>query len=113
MKYSRIIGTGGYLPSQVLTNADLAKIVDTTDEWIVDRTGIKSRRVMAPDETTIAMAEIASKRAIEASGIDKNKIQMIIVATCTPHSLFPNTASSLQNLLGLVLYWLFLKMQMY
>ncbi|HBC71154.1 MAG TPA: 3-oxoacyl-ACP synthase [Coxiellaceae bacterium] len=101
MKYSRIIGTGGYLPSQVLTNADLAKIVDTTDEWIVDRTGIKSRRVMAPDETTIAMAEIASKRAIEASGIDKNKIQMIIVATCTPHSLFPNTASSLQNLLGI------------
>ena len=101
MKYSRIIGTGGYLPSMLLTNADLAKIVDTTDEWIVDRTGIKSRHIMAHDETTITMAEIAAKRAIEASGIDRNKIQLIIVATCTPHNLFPNTASYLQSLLGI------------
>src|SRR3989304_706960 len=69
MKYSRIIGTGGYLPSMLLTNADLA--------------------------------EIAAKRAIEASGIDRNKIQLIIVATCTPHNLFPNTASYLQSLLGI------------
>ena len=101
MKYSRIIGTGSYLPNQILTNADLAKIVDTTDEWIVDRTGIKSRHIMAHDETTITMAEIAAKRAIEASGIDKNKIHLIIVATCTPHNLFPNTASYLQSLLGI------------
>lgn len=101
MKYSRIIGTGGYLPSKILTNEDLTKIVDTSDEWIVERTGIKSRRVMADDETTTSMAGIASCRAIAATGIDNNKIQLIIVATSTPQSLFPNTASYLQHLLGI------------
>ena len=101
MKYSRIIGTGSYLPSKVITNEDLAKIVETSDEWIVERTGIKRRHIMSVDETTTSMAEIAAKRAIESSGIDKNKIQMIIVATCTPHLFFPNAASSLQRLLGI------------
>lgn len=99
MKYSRIIGTGGYLPSRVLTNADLENIVETTDEWIVDRTGIKARHIMATEETTTTMAESAARKALEASGIDKNKIQLIIVATSTPQSFFPNTASYLQRLL--------------
>lgn len=101
MKYSKIIGTGSYLPNKLLTNEDLTKMVDTSDEWIVGRTGIKVRHIMDKGETTITMAEIAARRALEASGIDKNKIQLIIVATCTPHVLFPNTASYIQKLLGL------------
>lgn len=101
MRYSCIIGTGGYLPSKILSNDDLAKIVDTSDKWIVERTGIKQRHIMSSDETIINMAEMASRKAIEASGIDKSKIQMIIVATCTPEVFFPNVASSLQHLLGI------------
>ncbi|EKE01253.1 MAG: hypothetical protein ACD_21C00185G0004 [uncultured bacterium] len=101
MKYTRIIGTGSYLPNKLLTNADLEKIVDTTDEWILDRTGIRTRHIMAADESTTSMAEIAARRAIEASGIDKNEIQLIIVATSTPQKFFPNTACCLQNLLGI------------
>jgi 3-oxoacyl-[acyl-carrier-protein] synthase III len=84
-----------------LTNKDLEKMVDTTDEWIFERTGIRARHVMAATETTTSMAEIAAKRAIEASGIDKNKIQLIIVATSTPQTLFPNTACCLQHCLGI------------
>lgn len=101
MKYTRIIGTGSYLPSKLLTNADLEKMVDTTDEWILTRTGVKRRHIMAEGETTTTMAEIAARRAIDASGIDKNKIQLIIVATSTPQTLFPNTACSLQHNLGI------------
>lgn len=100
-RYTRIIGTGSYLPSRLLTNADLEKMVDTTDEWIFTRTGVKNRHIMAQDESTTTMAEIAAKRAIEAAGIDKNKIQLIIVATCTPQKFFPNTACCVQNLLGI------------
>ena len=101
MKYTRIVGTGSYLPSNLLTNADLERMVDTTDEWILTRTGVKRRHIMGEGESTTTMAEVAAKRAIEASGIDKNKIQLIIVATSTPKMLFPNTASSLQHLLGI------------
>ncbi|MDR1012550.1 MAG: ketoacyl-ACP synthase III [Coxiellaceae bacterium] len=101
MKYSRIIGTGGYLPDQVITNEDLAKIVDTSNEWIIERTGIKRRHIMSREETTTSMAEIAARRAIESSGIDKNEIQIVIVATCTPQLFFPSTGSSLQHLLGI------------
>lgn len=101
MRYSKIIGTGSYLPEKRLTNDDLSKMVDTSDEWIVERTGIKARHIMSPEETTTSMANIAATRALEASGIDKNKIQLIIVATCTPHKLFPNTASCLQRSLGI------------
>ncbi|MDR1057549.1 MAG: ketoacyl-ACP synthase III [Coxiellaceae bacterium] len=101
MKYSRIVGTGGYLPTKTVTNEDLAKIVDTSDEWIVERTGIKRRHIMSREETTTSMAEIAARRAIESSGIDKSKIQMIIMATCTPQLFFPNAGSSLQRLLGI------------
>jgi 3-oxoacyl-[acyl-carrier-protein] synthase III len=99
--YTRIIGTGSYLPKKLLTNADLEKMVDTTDEWIYSRTGIKRRHVMSSDETTTSMAEIAAKRAIESAGIDKNEIQLIIVATSTANKFFPNTACCLQKLLGI------------
>jgi len=101
MKYTRIAGTGSYLPAKVQTNADLEKIVDTTDQWIIERTGVRSRRIMEETETTTSMAAIAAERAIEASGVDKNKIGMIIVATVTPEALFPNTATKLQRLLGM------------
>lgn len=101
MKYSRIIGTGSYLPEKIITNEDLAKIVDTSDEWIIERTGIRRRHIMSSEETTISMAQIASNRAIEASGIDRSQLQMIIMATCTPDLFFPNAASSLQHLLDI------------
>ncbi len=101
MKYSRIIGTGGYLPEKILTNDDLAKIVETSNEWIVERTGIKRRHIRSPDETTTSMAGIAANRAIEAAGIDRSQIQMIVFATCTPDLFFPNAASTLQRLLGI------------
>ena len=100
-RYTKILGTGGYLPERILTNADLEGLVDTTDQWIVERTGIRRRHIMAPHETSLSMAEIAANRALEASGIDKNKIGMIILATVTPDNLFPNTASMLQYRLGI------------
>ena len=99
--YSRIIGTGSYLPADLLTNTDLEKMVDTTDEWIITRTGVKTRHVMTQDESTTSMSVVAAERAILAAGIDKNEIQLIIVATSTPHKNFPNTASCLQNILGI------------
>ena len=101
MKYSRIIGTGGYLPDKVLTNADLEKMVDTTDEWITERTGIKERHIAADGQTTCDLAEQASLRAIEAAGIDKNEIGLIIVATTTPDRVFPSTACLLQQRLDI------------
>lgn len=101
MKYTRIIGTGSYIPDTILTNSDLEKMVDTSDEWIVSRTGIKKRHIMGQDETTTSMAEIAAKNAIAAAGINKDDIELIIVATVTPESLFPNTASRLQRILGI------------
>lgn len=79
--YSKILGTGSYLPSQVRTNADLEKMVDTSDEWIVARTGIKERRIAAEDETVADMAFYAAENAIDMAGIDKNDIDLIIVAT--------------------------------
>lgn len=97
--YSRILGTGSYLPETLLTNADLEKLVDTTDQWILERTGVRRRHIMAEHESSTTMAEIAARRAIEAAAIDPNSIELIIVATSTPDNLFPNTASKLQNLL--------------
>ncbi len=101
MKYTRIIGTGGYLPEKILTNDDLSKIVDTSDEWIRERTGIRRRHIIAAEESSITMAELASRRAMEAAGVNNNSIQMIIVATCTPHRLFPSVAATLQKSLGI------------
>ncbi|MFA6409524.1 MAG: beta-ketoacyl-ACP synthase 3, partial [Gammaproteobacteria bacterium] len=94
--YSRIFGTGSYVPSKVLTNADLEKMVETSDDWIIDRTGIKQRHIRDENDTTISMATEAGRKALEAAGIDKNKIGLIIVATTFPDRLFPNTASAVQ-----------------
>ncbi len=101
MKYSRIIGTGGYLPEKVLTNADLEKMVDTTDQWIVERTGIRKRHIAAPGETTCDMSEAAARRAIEAAGIKTSDIDLIVVATTTPDRIFPSTACLLQRRLDI------------
>ena len=96
MSYSRIAGTGGYLPEKVLTNHDLEKMVDTSDEWITDRTGIKKRHVAGENETTCDLAEKAARLAIEAAGISIQDIDLIIVATTTPDQVFPSTACLLQ-----------------
>lgn len=97
MKYARIIGTGGYLPEKVLTNADLEKMVETSDEWITDRTGIKKRHIAADNETTSDLAEKAARQAISAAGIKPAEIDLIIVATTTADRVFPSTACLLQN----------------
>ncbi len=97
---ARIIGTGGYLPEQILTNEELASMVDTSDEWITSRTGIKQRHIAAEDETTCDLAEKASLLAIEAAGIEIEDIDLIVVATTTPDQVFPSTACLLQERLG-------------
>lgn len=101
MIYSRITGTGSYLPEKVLTNHDLAKIVDTSDEWIVERTGISERHIVAEGENTSDLALHASRKAIEAAGIDPKQIDLIVVATTTPDFVFPSTACLLQEKLGI------------
>lgn len=100
MNYSRIIGTGSYLPDKVLTNRDLEKIVATSDEWIVSRSGIHERHIAADEQMTSDLALKASERAIAAAGIDKHEIDLIIVATSTPDMIFPGTACILQDKLG-------------
>lgn len=99
--YSRIAGTGSYLPPKVLTNADLEKIVDTNDQWIVDRTGIKQRHIVEGDETTVDLAYEAAIRAIDAACIENSEIDLIIVATTTPNRVFPSTACLLQEKLDI------------
>jgi 3-oxoacyl-[acyl-carrier-protein] synthase-3 len=101
MIYSRILGTGSYLPARAVTNADLEKMVDTTDEWIFTRTGIRQRHIAAENETTCDLAEQAAHRAIEAAGIEHSAIDLIIVATTTPDRIFPSTACLLQERLGI------------
>ncbi|HSM69110.1 MAG TPA: beta-ketoacyl-ACP synthase III [Xanthomonadales bacterium] len=101
MKYSRIAGTGSYLPEKVLTNADLEKMVDTTDKWIQERTGIRERHIAAPGETTGDMAFVAAQRAMEAAGVDPSEIDLLILGTTTPDLVFPSTATLLQKRLGL------------
>ncbi len=101
MTYSKIAGTGSYLPAKVLTNAELERMVDTTDEWIVTRTGIRERHIVAEDEFTSDLALNASRNAIQAAGIDASDIDLIIVATTTPDHTFPSTACILQDKLGI------------
>jgi len=101
MTYSRIAGTGGYLPAKVLTNHDLEKMVDTTDEWIVERTGIRERHIAADGETSASMGEQAARRAIAAAGIAVDDIDLIVVATTTSDRVFPSTACLLQDRLGI------------
>lgn len=101
MTYSRIVGTGSYLPPKILTNHDLEKMVDTTSDWIVERTGIRQRHIASDGETTGSLAEEASRRAIDAAGIRVDDIDLIIVATTTPDRVFPSTACLLQDRLGI------------
>ena len=96
MSFARIIGTGSYLPSNVVTNHDLEKLVDTSDQWIRERTGIEQRHIAVQGETTVDLAEQASRNAIEAAGIDASKIDLIIFATSTPDKIFPSSACILQ-----------------
>ena len=100
MTYARIVGTGSYLPEKVLSNAEIAERIDTSDEWIVARTGIRARHIAAGQEKTSDLALAASQRAIAAAGIDKADIDLIIVATSTPDMIFPSTACVLQDKLG-------------
>jgi 3-oxoacyl-[acyl-carrier-protein] synthase-3 len=98
---SVIRGVGGYLPAKVLTNNDLAAMVDTTDQWITERTGIRKRHIAAEGETTSDMAAEASRRALKAAGCGPEDIDLIIVATATPDYTFPATATVVQNKLGI------------
>ena len=98
--FSRIAGTGSYLPEKVLTNADIEKLVDTSDEWIVSRSGIRERHLVADGQTTSDMAFEAAKCAMAAAGVTAADIELIIVGTTTPDFIFPSTACLVQNRLG-------------
>jgi 3-oxoacyl-[acyl-carrier-protein] synthase III len=98
--YSRIAGTGSFLPANVVTNADLAKMVDTSDEWVAARTGIRQRHLAAEGETTGDLAFGAAKAALEAAGVEAKDIDLLIVGTTTPDLIFPSTACLLQHRLG-------------
>ncbi|MDC7707697.1 beta-ketoacyl-ACP synthase III [Vogesella indigofera] len=100
MTYSRILGTGSYLPELLMTNAMLAERVETSDEWIVSRTGIRARHIAADDQKTSDLAYLASLKAIESAGIEASELDLIIVATTTPDMVFPSTACILQEKLG-------------
>ncbi len=97
---SSIIGTGSYMPARIMTNDELSKIVDTNDEWITSRTGIKERRIAAADEATSDMAAEAARRAMADAGVKPEDIQLIIVATVTPDMFFPSTACFVQKKIG-------------
>jgi 3-oxoacyl-[acyl-carrier-protein] synthase-3 len=101
MTHSRIAGTGSYLPEKIITNADLASRIDTTDEWIRERTGIRRRHVAADGETTSDMALAAARRALDAAGFDPDDIDLVLVATTTPDKVFPATACIVQRKLGM------------
>ena len=101
MSFSKIIATGSYLPSSILTNQDLEKRLDTSDDWITSRTGIKQRHIIGDEEKTSDMAYEAAIKAIKAAKIDANSIDLIIVATTTPDKVFPSTACTLQSKLGI------------
>lgn len=98
--YSRIAGTGSYLPEKVLTNDDLSKIVETSDEWIASRTGIRQRHVAAEGETTGDLAFHAAVRALEAAGVQASELDLIVLGTTTPDIIFPSTACLVQHRLG-------------
>ncbi|MHB1273507.1 MAG: beta-ketoacyl-ACP synthase III [Rhodanobacter sp.] len=98
--YARIIATGSALPERVVTNADLEKIVDTTDEWIQSRTGIRERHIAADGETTGDLAFLAAKNALEAAGVKASELDLIILGTTTPDIIFPSTACLVQHRLG-------------
>lgn len=94
-------GTGSYLPEKRLTNDDLSRLVDTNDAWIVQRTGIRERRIAAPDESTATLAAAAGRRALETANLQPSDIGLVIVATCTPEMAFPSTACIVAHRLGM------------
>jgi 3-oxoacyl-[acyl-carrier-protein] synthase III len=98
---SVVLGCGGYLPSQILANADLARKIDTSDDWIVQRTGIRERRIAAPGELTSDLALAAARRALTAAGVEAASVDLIVLATSTPDNTFPATAVSVQASLGI------------
>ncbi len=100
MSYSRIVGTGSYLPEKILTNDDISKFVDTSDEWIRERTGIRQRHVAADGQTTSDLGYEAAVRALKAAGVDASDIDLLIVGTTTPDVIFPSTACLIQHRLG-------------
>ncbi len=101
-EYASVVrGVGGYLPEKVLTNDDLARMVDTTDEWITARTGIKKRHIAADGQTTSDLGAIAAKRAMDAAGVGPDDIDLIVMATATPDYTFPATATVVQHKLGI------------
>ena len=100
MTYSRIVGTGSYLPENIMTNAELEKTIDTTDQWIRERTGIEQRHIAADDQFTVDLAEQAARNAMEMAGKTAEDIDLIIVATTTPDRIFPSTACLLQQRIG-------------
>lgn len=95
-----IIGTGSYVPDRVLTNADLEAMVETTDQWIIDRTGIRERRIAAEGEFTSHLAAAAARSAMENAGVTADELDMILVATITPDTFFPSTACHVQRIIG-------------
>ena len=101
MKYARIVGTGSYLPERVMTNAELEQLVETTDSWIRERTGIRERRIAADGETTCDLAEKAARRALKAAGVAPREVDLIVVGTTTADQIFPSTACLLQARLGI------------
>jgi 3-oxoacyl-[acyl-carrier-protein] synthase-3 len=101
VKFSKIIGTGSYLPEKIVTNADLEKILDTSDQWIQERTGIRERRIAHEDESSSDMAEVAAQRAMQAAGVNPEEIGLVVVGTTTPDLVFPSTACLIQSRLGL------------
>ncbi|MDQ1314323.1 MAG: 3-oxoacyl-[acyl-carrier-protein] synthase [Pseudomonadota bacterium] len=101
MTYSRILGTGSYLPVHILTNADLEKLVETNDQWIVDRTGIRERHIAAEGEFTSDLATQAARAALDAAGLTPDDIDLLLVATTTPDLVFPSTACIVQSKLGM------------
>lgn len=101
MTFARITGTGSYLPDNIITNKDLEKMVDTTDQWIRERTGIERRHIAIEGQTTVDLAEQAAKNAIDAAGIKAEDIDLIVFATSTPDKIFPSSACLLQARLGI------------
>ncbi len=101
MSFARVAGTGGYLPQRILTNADLEKMVDTSDEWIVSRTGIRERHLAAPEEKTSDLAVHAAQAALASADVEPNQVDLLLVATTTPDVVFPSTACIVQRKLGI------------
>ena len=102
-----IAGTGSFLPEKKLTNEDLSKIVDTNDQWITTRTGIKTRRITTDEQTTATLSTEAARRALTSAGITAEELDMIIVATITPEMVFPSTACFVQDAIGAKNAWAF------